>query len=50
MSSDAAFVDKAAEIPETNINAEREDAMAEKSEATGEIPKRKFLLHVINLY
>jgi hypothetical protein len=41
MSSDDAFVNKAeAEMPETNLNVEKEDAMAEQSEATGEVSKR----------
>lgn len=39
MSSNDNFVDSAAEVPETNINAEKEDRLAEESEATGKIPK-----------
>ena len=41
MSSDQSFVDNKAEIPETNINVEKEDAMAEQSEATGQVSKRQ---------
>ena len=40
MSSDEEFVSASdAAVPETNINAEKEDQLAEKSEQTGEIPK-----------
>ncbi|KAK4688369.1 hypothetical protein P7C73_g1742, partial [Tremellales sp. Uapishka_1] len=37
--TDSSFVDKAAEIPETNIDADKEDRLAEESEATGKISK-----------
>jgi hypothetical protein len=30
------------EVPETNIDAEKEDRLAEQSEATGEIPQSMF--------
>lgn len=35
---DKNFVDSAA-VPETNINAEKEDRLAEESEATGKVSK-----------
>lgn len=40
--SDKAFVDNKAEIPETNLNADREDELTAKSEQTGEVSKRMF--------
>ena len=40
MSSDQGFVDNRGEVAETNLNVEQEDAMAEQSEATGEVSQR----------
>nr|XP_031864429.1 uncharacterized protein CI109_000343 [Kwoniella shandongensis]KAA5531501.1 hypothetical protein CI109_000343 [Kwoniella shandongensis] len=37
--SDSNFVDNKADIAETNIDASREDRLAEESEATGKISK-----------
>lgn len=48
--SDAAFVDKQAEIPETNINVEQEDAMAEKSDATGQVSQRQSSFLCVTLF
>ena len=41
MSSDAAFVDKQADIPETNLNPEKEDAITAESDATGQVSQRE---------
>ncbi|CAD6566800.1 MAG: hypothetical protein TREMPRED_002966 [Tremellales sp. Tagirdzhanova-0007] len=41
MSSDAAFVDKQADIPETNLNPEKEDAITAESDATGQVSQQE---------
>ena len=40
--SEAAFVNKDENVPETNINPEKEDALAEQSDATGQVSKREY--------
>lgn len=39
--SDQEFIDNQAEIPETNLDAAKEDQMAEESEATGVVSQQE---------
>jgi hypothetical protein len=47
MSSDDAFVTSKTDIAETNLNPEKEDAMAAESEATGQVSKRESILALL---
>ena len=39
--SDQEFIDNQAEIPETNLDATKEDQLAEESETTGVVSQRE---------